>query len=358
MKGKKQKKATISQTQKSGASSFSAPLMLFILLAIGGVVLFFSKYALDEAVDVGGQHSKKPPQKGVSSLVFLQEKANKLTEFASHVKADIVLNAIADHKELSKTHVTTAESSCTIRFPATCEMDPRMIKYWDEEADCFESPLRNISGLQNPVIEKRKFVVMQPDLGGWNNIRMALEIGLLFAQVTGRIFVLPPPAVLYLLHRNKKWKDNFSTFADFIDFSRLTAGNGLEVIPMKEFLTTIAARGLLSKPLPDNNTDLAKTPLWDYLESASHVKQWSPGKIFVGFNITKSPIDGTISFGNFDNVVPAQFEYFKLNRTMIPYDEDFDSHRVIYFPGHDGNRFLIARLLASSPPHLLAFLTP
>jgi hypothetical protein len=93
-------------------------------------------------------------------------------------------------------------------------------------------------------------------------------------HLIGRIFVIPPPAVLYLLHRNKKWKDNFSTFANFIDFDRLQEGKGLEIISMKEFLSTVAAPGLLSKPLPDNNTDLRKTPLWDYLESACYVRQW------------------------------------------------------------------------------------
>ncbi len=40
-------------------------------------------------------------------------------------------------------------------------------------------------------------------------------------QVTGRILVLPPQAVLYLLHFNKKWKDNKSGMEDYFDFERL-----------------------------------------------------------------------------------------------------------------------------------------
>jgi hypothetical protein len=76
----------------------------------------------------------------------------------------------------------------------------------------------------------------------------------------GTHFVIPPPAVLYLLHQNKKWKDNFSTFADFLDFKRLNAGNGLEVISMKEFLSTVAAKGLLSRPLPEVPRVLAQSP--------------------------------------------------------------------------------------------------
>ena len=63
----------------------------------------------------------------------------------------------------------------------------------------------------NAVSATRKFLIFQPDLGGWNNIRMALEVAILLAKVTGRILVLSPPAVLYLLHLNKKWKDNKSS---------------------------------------------------------------------------------------------------------------------------------------------------
>jgi hypothetical protein len=44
-----------------------------------------------------------------------------------------------------------------------------------------------------------------------NNIRMALEVVVLLALVTGRVLVLPPHAVLYLLHHNKKWGDNKSS---------------------------------------------------------------------------------------------------------------------------------------------------
>jgi hypothetical protein len=64
----------------------------------------------------------------------------------------------------------------------------------------------------------RRYVVFQPDLGGWNNIRMALEVVILFAVATGRVLVMPPHAILYLLAGNKKWGDNKSTMDDYLDF--------------------------------------------------------------------------------------------------------------------------------------------
>ena len=109
----------------------------------------------------------------------------------------------------------------------------------------------------------KKYVVFQPDLGGWNNIRMALEVVIVFAVITGRTLVLPPPAVLYLLHMNKKWKDNFHSVTDFIDFDRLTSKGTLSTISMENFLNlTLIDNTLLSLPLPDDNIKLAKGELW------------------------------------------------------------------------------------------------
>eukprot|EP01034_Spumella_vulgaris_P030395 gene30395-37604_t len=163
-------------------------------------------------------------------------------------------------------------------------MNP-IVRYWDETSDCYISPLRGASGSDAPV-EDRKYVVFQADLGGWNNIRMGLEVVILFAQITGRILVLPPQAVLYLLHFNKRWKDNKSGVESYFDFERLKMGSGLEIMSMTDFLATVAAPGLLALPLPNNNTELSKQPLYDYLEKACFVRPWSPGKIFLGFNLT------------------------------------------------------------------------
>lgn len=135
---------------------------------------------------------------------------------------------------------------------------------------------------------------------------MALEVVILFALVTGRILVLPPDAVLYLLHMNKKWGDNKSGVDDYLDFERMKAFNGLEVMSMGEFFSEVAEKGLLAKLPPPKKGKKGGDlfferfkwgEMWNYLESACWTRQWSPGKIFIGFNITTSP-DGHVVLGN------------------------------------------------------------
>lgn len=73
------------------------------------------------------------------------------------------------------------DKRCKVTFEPKCRINP-LVKYWDEAMECYASPLRDLIGLDAP-LEDRKFVVFQADAGGWNNIRMALEVVILFAQV-------------------------------------------------------------------------------------------------------------------------------------------------------------------------------
>ena len=127
---------------------------------------------------------------------------------------------------------------------------------------------------------------------------------------------------------------------DYFDFSRLSAFNGLEVMQMKDFLETIAKPGLLSQPLPKGDVNLIRKPLWDYLEKACYVRPWSPGKIFIGFNVTEAAAPSFI--GDFSSVDPKRIEEFSLKkvRSLLPYDASFHQQRALFFPGHEENRLL------------------
>jgi hypothetical protein len=143
-------------------------------------------------------------------------------------------------------------------------------------------------------------------------------------QVTGRILVLPPNAVLYLLHMNKKWGDNKSGMEDYFDFEKLRASKGLETI-LRDFATTDNGGPLLAKPVPNNDVNLLRKPLWDYLDSACYSQNWSPGKLYVGFNISMltsgadvpGDTDPNTLVGTFDSTDPARLEEFSLKRKSL-----------------------------------------
>jgi GDP-fucose protein O-fucosyltransferase len=140
---------------------------------------------------------------------------------------------------------------------------------------------------------------------------------------------------------------------DYLDFDRMRAGYGLETITMKEFLSTVALQGLLSLPLPGNNTELIKDPLWTYLESACYTRKWSTGKTFLAFNLTKAEESaGSLSgeedkscsglFGTFEGVEKERIDLITLKskRKMVHYDKEFHSNRAVYFAGNAANRIL------------------
>ncbi len=56
------------------------------------------------------------------------------------------------------------------------------------------------------------------DVGGWNNIRMQMELCLVFAYATGRTFVMPPDQPMYLLNQGKGHQKAHS-FMDFFPFN-------------------------------------------------------------------------------------------------------------------------------------------
>lgn len=309
--------------------------LLLSSLFVVFVVFYITHTTLNVAdIDVQLNLYKHSLNKGV----YIKNRSDSVSSTTQIVK-DATIDA-------TTASVATTVETNTICFPSSCKLYPELLKYWkDDNLEHFSSNLRQVNGRSNKDKKKRKYIVFQPDLGGWNNIRMALEVVILVAVVTGRILVLPPPAVLYLLHMNPKWKDNFASVDDYIDFHRLTEFNGLEIMSMKEFLEDVAVPDLLALPLPKNDTMLAKKPLYDYLEAACMLRQWSPGKIFLAFNVSLSDDveEGDCVFdgiGSYDHIEKSRLTKHAIGRQLIPYDNEFDQHRAIYFPGHDKNRML------------------
>ena len=110
------------------------------------------------------------------------------------------------------------------------------------------------------------YVTFEPDAGGWNNVRMAMETVAAFALATGRTLVLPPAQPLYLLHMKGKRHG-------FGDFFPLGDARPLRVIEAEEFLRRQEVHGspvvpeelfgVQQKALDENNA--RRKQMWKWL---------------------------------------------------------------------------------------------
>lgn len=132
-----------------------------------------------------------------------------------------------------------------------CDVDVDDIIYWNDPQgsrdESFSSPFA--TGPDH-------YLTFEPDRGGWNNIRMSMEIIFVLAAVTRRTLVLPPKAPMYLLGTGKK---NVRSFGDFYNLDNPAFKDKVNVITMQEFLEK-ERQGLLNlsdeeyeklKPLAD-----------------------------------------------------------------------------------------------------------
>lgn len=222
-------------------------------------------------------------------------------------------------------------------YSAKCNMYD-YVRFWNakffKSHDCHQSKARR-SGKQ------RKFVVFEPDQGGWNNIRMAAETSIIFAHITGRTLVLPPKAKWYLLDKNSDGTENESTFSTFFDLNKLSGG--MDMISMEQFLETVAKPGLLNATYPADvpvrKFATSGEKLWKYLEKGCYVREWNVDRYFMAFNISLD--HGTVLFGEVDNSTERALR-FSSRRTMVTYDKAFADHLCVFFPGdyRDSHRLL------------------
>ena len=96
--------------------------------------------------------------------------------------------------------------------------------------------------------DTEQYLTFEPDAGGWNNIRMAMETVLAMGAAMGRTLVLPPEAGMYLLGKQEHEKSGSkqqNTFSfNFFPMEKIHKEfHGLNIIPMHEYLTKVAMAG-------------------------------------------------------------------------------------------------------------------
>ena len=117
-----------------------------------------------------------------------------------------------------------------------CDVNVDGLAYWNQpqgKKDVnFDPPF------EGKKTDKTKYISFVPDRGGWNNIRMNMEIVFIIAAATGRTLVLPPPVPVYLLSpgTSKHGKPRHKGFADFIPIESAYFQKRLPVISFEDFI--------------------------------------------------------------------------------------------------------------------------
>jgi hypothetical protein len=194
------------------------------------------------------------------------------------------------------------------------------------------------------------FFSSSSDVGGWNNIRMQMELVLVFAYATGRTFVMPPDQPMYLLNQGKGHQKAHG-FIDFFPFDYIK--KRIEVISMEEFMAREAVTGHLyalnststvPKYPPGNKTVFVATErderiaMWEYLRTVGACPKWQSMSEFLVI-----PANPGQDKSNLDDLeIKKRQEIFSSNRTAVYYDRYWQNQELIHFiskPG-DGYRLL------------------
>jgi len=153
---------------------------LYLLAAVVSALLLLTSFiSLDSGWDRAHQ-LHRPAE------FFHAPRVKFLRSVRSAVSSTIGLTQVVNKDSIrfnSDGEGRSTKKGCKVKLQsAQCRINS-LVKYWDEVTDCYVSPLRRVHGLQVHDHRAQRFVVFQPDEGGWNNIRMALEVVVLVAQV-------------------------------------------------------------------------------------------------------------------------------------------------------------------------------
>ncbi|GKY97827.1 hypothetical protein MPSEU_000740800 [Mayamaea pseudoterrestris] len=173
-------------------------------------------------------------------------------------------------------HVVAGLTCSAHGGPASKAAVEEMVYWQDNPQDAaFVSPFKT---------QEEQYLTFEPDEGGWNNIRMAMETAVVFAVATGRTLVLPPQQTMYLLWngKQKQHKKQF-TFGDFFHFDSIAEEHAnLKVIHFDEFLERVAMTGQLRNQTngqvsfpPDNITDWTGGNNWESARAGKTKNLWT-----------------------------------------------------------------------------------
>ena len=141
------------------------------------------------------------------------------------------------------------------RAPIHCpELNVQSLAYWNDPIgtrdEQYTSPFSVYTQQQQQQQQPtdthhdEMYISFTPDPGGWNNIRMSMEIIFVIAAATQRTLILPPKEPLYLLHHDAQQKHR--GFADFFPIHTERFQKIVKTITFEDFLIKEGKVGPLS----------------------------------------------------------------------------------------------------------------
>ena len=192
--------------------------------------------------------------------------------------------------ELHQGKISLETLDCS-RFGGPSIQEAQELVYWQD----IPSDANYVSPFHDD--QQTKYLTFEPDGGGWNNIRMAMESVVALAVAMGRTLVMPPEKQMYLLRKGPKGHKKHFSFVDFFPLEDLAAEHvGVDIITMEEYLKREAMTGNMRNKFtgkvefpPGNRTDWngmdGKTydVLREWLRNVTVTPIWNPGQCLPAF---------------------------------------------------------------------------
>lgn len=270
-----------SNTSRAGSPRASSQLFSLVNLFIGvifGFILFGIIFLHTRLDQLEAQHSKQ----------MIRSSNSK----GDHV---IIARPVSNNEQVKVISNKHVEGRGAVKCNAEISS---LVSYWDDPLSYADRTFRS-PFLENPLTttadnnksnentEHKRYLSFEPDLGGWNNIRMEFEIMLVIAAATKRTLILPPDTPFYLLQRDSKVKHRgfrhfFHEFDDVVDVLSTEDFYKQEVLGGKNSYTLPSDEKARSKLLNSLskcnfrvNSETSCVPVFDHLgEIADFVPDW------------------------------------------------------------------------------------
>lgn len=231
-----------------------------------------------------------------------------------------------------------------VRAHIDCDINVDSLAYWNDPIGTrdqnFVSPF--------DVMSETKYISFAPDRGGWNNVRMSMEIIFVIAAATGRTLILPPKEPLYLLHHDAAARHR--GFADFFPIHTAEFQKRVKVISFAEFLERendgplAPKKAELKQALNSaadhcdkrDNSENACGPVFEYLKTVGYNAEVSATNSCLVFDESK------YNGGDPSDAVQEQIDLLcGPKRTQVFWEKSLQQHQIIHFRASEKNYRLL-----------------